>query len=95
MSLSKLMVKGKSLDSHNEILKCINIIELQDHVYSRRGTCQKVKSYNNQKDVSLTLLIFLKMFQNNKSHAIGTHKTWPRSWVLQSQVRLPTQQFQQ
>lgn len=75
MSLSRLMVKGKSFDSHNEILKCIKEIELQDHVYLRRGTCQTVKSYNNRKDVSLTLFIFLKMFQNNKSHATGTHKT--------------------
>lgn len=74
-SLSKLMVKGKSFDSHNEILKCIKEIELQDHVYLRRGNSQTVKSYNNRKDVSLTLFIFLKMFQNNESHATGTHKT--------------------
>ncbi|KZS03184.1 Uncharacterized protein APZ42_034156 [Daphnia magna] len=55
MSLSRLMVKGKSFDSHNEILKCIKEIELQDHVYLRRGTCQTVKSYNNRKDVHTKL----------------------------------------
>jgi hypothetical protein len=53
MSLSKLMVKGKSFDSHNDILKCIKEIELQEKVYLRRGTTQSITSYNNRKNVSL------------------------------------------
>ena len=47
------MVKGKTFDSHNDILKCIKEIELQEKVYLRRGTAQSITSYNNHKNVSL------------------------------------------
>jgi hypothetical protein len=47
------MVKGKTFDSHSDILKCIKEIELQDNVYLRRVNSQSITSYNNRKNVSL------------------------------------------